>query len=117
MGAAARRRRPAELHIRVRRTLLAGSFEKFLTDKIKVENKTGVLGDVIKVARDKTKVTVTAETALSKRCVRACVRACVSCRRRRGEGGAGATRAATSRHAASAGTSSTSPRSTSRSTT
>ncbi|GFR44201.1 hypothetical protein Agub_g5384 [Astrephomene gubernaculifera] len=43
------------------------SFEKFLLDKIKVDGKTGVLGDAIKVAKDKTKVTVTAETNLSKR--------------------------------------------------
>ncbi len=47
----------------------AGSFEKFLTDKIKVDGKTGVLGETIKVVRDKTKVTVTAEAQLSKRCV------------------------------------------------
>ncbi len=43
------------------------SFEKFLTDKIKVNNKTGVLGDNIKVTRDKTKVTITADIHLSKR--------------------------------------------------
>ncbi|KAG2494436.1 hypothetical protein HYH03_007488 [Edaphochlamys debaryana] len=43
------------------------SFEKFLADKIKVDGKTGVLGDAIKVAKDKTKVTVTAESHLSKR--------------------------------------------------
>lgn len=47
----------------------AASFEKFLTDKIKVNGKTGVLGDNIKVAREKTKVTVTADTHLSKRWV------------------------------------------------
>mmetsp|Transcript_36864 Transcript_36864/g.81997 ORF Transcript_36864/g.81997 Transcript_36864/m.81997 type:complete len:128 (+) Transcript_36864:65-448(+) len=44
-----------------------GSFEKFLVDKIKVNGKTGVLGDAIKVTRDKTKVTVTADTHISKR--------------------------------------------------
>ncbi|GIL66544.1 hypothetical protein Vafri_20039 [Volvox africanus] len=43
------------------------SFEKFLLDKIKVDGKAGVLGDSIKVAKDKTKVTVTAEAHLSKR--------------------------------------------------
>nr|WP_197057426.1 60S ribosomal protein L22 [Pontibacillus halophilus] len=43
------------------------SFEKFLMDKIKVDGKTGVLGDSIKVAKEKTKVTVTAESQLSKR--------------------------------------------------
>jgi large subunit ribosomal protein L22e len=43
------------------------SFEKFLADKIKVNGKTGVLGDVVKVARDKSKVTVTSEQHMSKR--------------------------------------------------
>jgi large subunit ribosomal protein L22e len=45
---------------------LAASFEKFLTDKIKVDGKTGVLGD-IKVAREKTRVSVTTESEFSKR--------------------------------------------------
>ncbi|MEW5300838.1 MAG: hypothetical protein WDW38_005243 [Sanguina aurantia] len=43
-----------------------GSFEKFLTDKIKVDGKTGVLGD-IKVVREKSKILVTADTQVSKR--------------------------------------------------
>lgn len=43
------------------------SFEKFLADKIKVDGKAGVLGDVVKVSRDKTKVTVTSEQHMSKR--------------------------------------------------
>ena len=44
------------------------SFEKFLVDKIKVNKKTGVLGDLVKVARDKTKVTVAVtEAHISKR--------------------------------------------------
>jgi large subunit ribosomal protein L22e len=43
------------------------SFEKFLNDKIKVNGKTGVLGDDVKIAREKTKVTVTCNTQLSKR--------------------------------------------------
>eukprot|EP00798_Chlamydomonas_sp_ICE-L_P018579 gene18579-25089_t len=44
------------------------SLEKFLIDKIKVDNKTGVLGDLVKVSRDKTKVTVTVVDAhISKR--------------------------------------------------
>lgn len=43
------------------------SFEKFLVDKIKVNGKTGVLGDSIKIVRDKTKVTVTADIPMSKR--------------------------------------------------
>ncbi|GAB4814161.1 hypothetical protein N2152v2_001207 [Parachlorella kessleri] len=43
------------------------SFEKFLLDKIKVEGKTGILGDNVKVVREKTKITVTSEIAMSKR--------------------------------------------------
>lgn len=43
------------------------SFEKFLADKIKVDGKAGVLGDVVKVTRDRTKVTVTSEQHMSKR--------------------------------------------------
>jgi large subunit ribosomal protein L22e len=43
------------------------AFEKFLMDKIKVEGKAGVLGDSVKVSRDKTRVTVTSEIPMSKR--------------------------------------------------
>lgn len=43
------------------------AFEKFLVDKIKVDGKTGVLGENVKVARDKTKITVTSEVPMSKR--------------------------------------------------
>jgi large subunit ribosomal protein L22e len=43
------------------------SFEKFLVDKIKVQGKTGVLGDNVKVTRDKTRITVTSEIPMSKR--------------------------------------------------
>eukprot|EP00931_Biecheleriopsis_adriatica_P026340 TRINITY_DN1603_c0_g1_i4.p1 TRINITY_DN1603_c0_g1~~TRINITY_DN1603_c0_g1_i4.p1 ORF type:complete len:125 (+),score=48.88 TRINITY_DN1603_c0_g1_i4:79-453(+) len=42
-------------------------FEKFLTNRIKVEGKTGNLGDKISIARDKAKITVTAEAPFSKR--------------------------------------------------
>merc|ERR1711988_1163042 len=45
----------------------AASFEKFLMDKIKVGGKTGNLGDLISVSRDKAKVLINAETAFSKR--------------------------------------------------
>merc|ERR1719408_251826 len=45
----------------------AASFEKFLLDRIKVGGKTGNLGEVVSVSRDKAKVSVTAETAFSKR--------------------------------------------------
>lgn len=43
------------------------AFEKFLVDKIKVNGKTGVLGDDVKVVRDRTKITVTSEIPMSKR--------------------------------------------------
>jgi large subunit ribosomal protein L22e len=43
------------------------AFEKFLVDKIKVDGKTGVLGDNVKVVRDKTKISVTTEVPMSKR--------------------------------------------------
>eukprot|EP00976_Prorocentrum_cordatum_P040316 817707-Prorocentrum_minimum.AAC.3 len=43
------------------------SFEKFLQDKIKVNGKAGALGDAVKVTRDKSKISVTAEIALAKR--------------------------------------------------
>jgi len=43
------------------------SFEKFLEQKIKVDGKAGVLGDVVKVGRDKNKITVTSESHMSKR--------------------------------------------------
>merc|ERR1711988_1479203 len=45
----------------------AASFEKFLLDRIKVNGKVGNLGDLISVTRDKAKVLVNADTALSKR--------------------------------------------------
>jgi large subunit ribosomal protein L22e len=45
----------------------AGSFEKFLQDRTKVGGKTGNLGDLVTISRDKAKVSVTAETAFSKR--------------------------------------------------
>ncbi|KAF3787417.1 60S ribosomal protein L22-2 [Nymphaea thermarum] len=43
------------------------SFEKFLQDRIKVGGKTGVLGDTITISREKNKISVTAESAFSKR--------------------------------------------------
>ena len=43
------------------------AFEKFLTDKIKVGGKTGVLGENVKIGRDKTKITITSEVPMSKR--------------------------------------------------
>merc|ERR1712194_840914 len=45
----------------------AASFEKFLQDRIKVGGKTGNLGDLVAVSRDKAKVVVSSETAFSKR--------------------------------------------------
>merc|ERR1719468_1044303 len=43
------------------------SFEKFLHDRIKVGGKTGVLGDVVTIARDEKKINVAAEAPFSKR--------------------------------------------------
>merc|ERR1712070_775359 len=45
----------------------AASFEKFLQDRIKVGGKTGNLGDLVTISRDKAKVIVSADTAFSKR--------------------------------------------------
>jgi large subunit ribosomal protein L22e len=47
-----------------------GSFEKFLHDKIKVNNKAGNLGTKVVVSRDKSKINVTAELPFSKRYVK-----------------------------------------------
>merc|ERR1719240_1555033 len=41
--------------------------EKFLKDRIKVDGKTGNLGDRVSVARDKSKINVQAEAPFSKR--------------------------------------------------
>ncbi|GMH34101.1 hypothetical protein BSKO_01935 [Bryopsis sp. KO-2023] len=43
------------------------SFEKFLLEAIKVQGKTGNLGDNVKITRDKTKITVTSEIDMAKR--------------------------------------------------
>merc|ERR1712072_128812 len=43
------------------------SFERFLADRIKVGGKAGALGDAVTVSRDKTRVVVTTEQAMSKR--------------------------------------------------
>jgi len=45
----------------------AASFEKFLQDRIKVSGKTGNLGDMVTVSRDKAKVTVASDIPFSKR--------------------------------------------------
>merc|ERR1719356_548956 len=41
--------------------------EKFFNERIKVNNKIGNLGDKVKVSREKSKITVTAELPFSKR--------------------------------------------------
>ena len=46
------------------------SFEKFMLDKIKVNNKTGVLGDAVKVTKEKSKITITSGEHMSKRYVK-----------------------------------------------
>lgn len=45
----------------------AAAFEKFLHDRIKVNGKAGALGDNVKITRDKTKITVNTDLAMSKR--------------------------------------------------
>jgi large subunit ribosomal protein L22e len=45
----------------------AAAFEKFLHDRFKVSGKAGVLGDVVKITREKTKIIVTGSIAFSKR--------------------------------------------------
>ena len=42
-------------------------FEKFLTNRIKVEGKTGNLGDKVSISREKSKIHVSAEAPFSKR--------------------------------------------------
>merc|ERR1711862_88281 len=44
-----------------------GDFEKYLKDRIKVDGKTGNLGEKVKVTKDKAKILVTAEAPFSKR--------------------------------------------------
>lgn len=43
------------------------SFEQFLTERIKVGGKAGALGDAVSVSSDKNSVTVSSESAMSKR--------------------------------------------------
>eukprot|EP00929_Paragymnodinium_shiwhaense_P023638 TRINITY_DN1475_c0_g2_i1.p2 TRINITY_DN1475_c0_g2~~TRINITY_DN1475_c0_g2_i1.p2 ORF type:complete len:124 (+),score=67.60 TRINITY_DN1475_c0_g2_i1:82-453(+) len=47
--------------------ITTGDFEKFLKDRIKVDGKTGNLGEKVKVSKDKAKIQVTAEAPFSKR--------------------------------------------------
>lgn len=47
--------------------LEASGLEEFFANKIKVNNKTGNLGEKIKVTREKAKISVTAEMPFSKR--------------------------------------------------
>merc|ERR1712094_113150 len=42
-------------------------FENFLLEKIKVDGKTGQLGDKVQLAREKSKIFITAELPFSKR--------------------------------------------------
>merc|ERR1719313_220625 len=44
-----------------------GDMEKHLKERIKVEGKTGNLGDKVKVSRDKAKLQITAEAPFSKK--------------------------------------------------
>ncbi|XP_054839219.1 60S ribosomal protein L22-like 1 [Eublepharis macularius] len=45
----------------------SGSFEQFLKEKVKVNGKTGNLGNVVHIERFKNKITVTSERQFSKR--------------------------------------------------
>mmetsp|Transcript_53800 Transcript_53800/g.83754 ORF Transcript_53800/g.83754 Transcript_53800/m.83754 type:complete len:124 (+) Transcript_53800:73-444(+) len=47
--------------------IVVGEFEKFLKERIKVDGKTGNLGDKVTVAKEKSKIHVTAESPFSKR--------------------------------------------------
>eukprot|EP00929_Paragymnodinium_shiwhaense_P029884 TRINITY_DN1703_c0_g1_i8.p2 TRINITY_DN1703_c0_g1~~TRINITY_DN1703_c0_g1_i8.p2 ORF type:complete len:124 (+),score=64.56 TRINITY_DN1703_c0_g1_i8:84-455(+) len=47
--------------------ITTADFEKFLKDRIKVDGKTGNLGDKVKVSREKAKILVQAEAPFSKR--------------------------------------------------
>ncbi len=53
------------------------SFEKFLTERIKVDNKPGALGTAVVVAREKSKVTVNSEVKMSKRYLKYLTKKCV----------------------------------------
>merc|ERR1719313_954483 len=44
-----------------------GDMEKYLKERIKVDGKTGNLGDKVKISRDKAKLQITAEAPFSKR--------------------------------------------------
>ncbi len=66
------------------------SFEKFLTDRIKVGGKAGALGSSVSVSRDKSKVTVTSEVAMSKRYLKYLTKKCVAVPRGAGGRAAGA---------------------------
>lgn len=48
------------------------SLEKFLQERIKVGGKAGALGDSVTVTREKNKITVTADSAFSKRYFNVC---------------------------------------------
>ena len=43
------------------------SFEKFLQDRIKVDGKAGVLGESVKISREKSKISVTVDGPFTKR--------------------------------------------------
>uniref|UniRef100_A0A4W4H5S6 Large ribosomal subunit protein eL22 n=2 Tax=Electrophorus TaxID=8004 RepID=A0A4W4H5S6_ELEEL len=45
----------------------SANFETFLREKVKVNGKTGNLGNIIQIARQKNKITVTSEKQFSKR--------------------------------------------------
>ncbi|KAL9716116.1 60S ribosomal protein L22 [Leucoagaricus gongylophorus] len=61
------------------RILDSATLEKFLRENIKVEGKTGQLGDNIKVVRDgNTTITVQSQIPLSKRYIKYLIKRCLS---------------------------------------
>ena len=56
-------------------------FEKFLKDHIKVDNKTNNLGSTVSVVREKAKLSVHSDVAMSKRYMKYLTKKCVAAQR------------------------------------
>ena len=62
------------------------SFEKFLTERIKVDKKPGALGTSVAIVREKSKLTVNTEVAMSKRYLKYLTKKCAhQCRLQPGQ--------------------------------
>ncbi len=70
------------------------TFEKFLLERIKVGGKAGALGSAVTVSRDKSKVTVTADVAMSKRYLKYLTKKCARAPRAAAAAGRGGASAA-----------------------